>query len=283
MSVLTVPGKVLLMGEYSVIEGGRALYAAVKPGLQYSLEEGDELNPHPESPLGVFQNEMDQRIGLKRVSKSSGLGLGSSTADLIAGATFLLGRASETETLWSWHRKHFPKASGGDLAVQNEAMRTDHGFYSIENRKEIAALESTPLFAQIFLFQTSASHKQPTHVDLEKPRAAFDLVKANALVEKFEMGIQNKDEKSLAVLSVWADWLHTLGLETDFAHLVRSAFTSVPHVLGVKGCGAGLNDVFMVAVAKEGMSEKENSDFTRIASENSLHYLGNLQELLWKK
>ena len=126
-----VPGKVFLMGEYSVIQGGKALVTAIRPGIEYSLDHGQALSVHPESPLGVFQSEQNSILEIKLSSSESSLGLGSSTAELIAAEVFSNGStegARSTKALWNWYRNHFPRASGATLLFNTKPFEVVPGF-----------------------------------------------------------------------------------------------------------------------------------------------------------
>ena len=281
-----VPGKVFLMGEYSVIQGGKALVTAIRPGIEYSLDHGQALSVHPESPLGVFQSEQNSILEIKLSSSESSLGLGSSTAELIAAEVFSNGStegARSTKALWNWYRNHFPRASGADLAVQYEALRSGAGLFEVENLETVHPLSGGPLLSQLYLFQASESQKLPTHVNLNQVRSVLPLREANLFVDRFRNALEHAGESDLKVLNEWAAYLQSHGLVTDFARSVQLALSRIDGVIGVKGCGAGLNDLFLVAMGGKYSFSEVNQRLAPVLNQFQLRPLGSVEELLWRK
>jgi len=71
-----------------------------------------------------------------------------------------------------------------------------------------------------------------------------------------------------------------LGLETEFARETRSRLKSTPGVLAVKGCGAGLNDCFIVVLDRN-LESQDQGELTNRSNELNLKDLGSLKDLLW--
>jgi hypothetical protein len=288
MSQIQIPGKVFLIGEYSVLDGGNALLVATGPGFTYSSEDGETIKPHPDSPLGKYlaspgidpKGARTKTVTVKNKSKetASGSGLGSSTAELIAGSAFLHGKLPNTSAFWEWYRKNFPGQSGADLAVQLQALHDSHAFFEISNYSTIALRGYSPLFSRIYVFQVAAENKLATHVAIKK-RPAIAVERANEMVKSFLNRFNSGLDSAFGLLNDWAEFLASLEIETSRAHSIRMDFAKVPGVIGVKGCGAGLNDVFIVGTTE---TFDRIDEFTKIASDHRLKFLGNLEERLWK-
>ena len=278
VSQIRIPGKLFLMGEYSVIEGGSAILAAVQPGYGYEKSsEKSVLVDHSVagSPLSKYFKANACSFQIALTHPGLGAGFGSSTAEVIAAAVF--NSHSSFAGLLEWYQAQFPETSGADLAVQIAAMKENHPLFEIANRGQGNAIAVHPLLSQIYLFQTPAAQKLPTHLDLKKNRPALDLVRSNTMVARLKQSLVSGDASGLVVLTEWAEYLSSLSLETDFAKKVRREFSSLPGIIGVKGCGAGLNDVFLVAAGKNNSPLELNT----IARDFNLKTLGNLAALLW--
>ncbi len=260
------------MGEYSVIQGGNALLAAVKPGFSYVRSTGFVF--HQESPVAKFLK--DRPLDFSISSTGLGAGFGSSTAELVAAACFLENRFPESTSLWNWYRTIHPEASGADLVVQMDALAKGRALFKY-GVGETTACEPTPILEHIHVFSVPSDRKILTHEALKRERKSLDLSRANAWVEELRNTLESDDVSRLDVLSDWADWLKQLGLESAFASEVRYAFQRCPNVAGVKGCGAGLNDVFLVAVHQNEL----DSRISDLALRFGLKDLGPLSDLMW--
>lgn len=278
MEHFKVPGKVFLMGEYSVIEGGKAILATLNPAFEYSNTRGAAVSIHNDSPLGKYLTQTNQKLGLRMFDEGLGAGFGSSTAELIAGMQFVNGTIPQTSAILSWYKKEFPQASGADLAVQLEALHQHHALFEVSNFQSVRAIGYTAELEQILLFQVPVEEKVATHQNLQKSRPSLPLDEANSFVERLRDTFRNGDRAGLTVLTEWANWLSAFGLETELAKKIRSSFIQIPGVIGAKGCGAGLNDVFMVAIEENAAVEAK---LMTVANEYKLRFLGNLGERLW--
>lgn len=293
MNECTVPGKLFLMGEYGVIEGGQALLAAIKPGFTYSIGSKDA---HPESPLGAYSKQfaMSARVELKS-EQSLAPGFGTSTAELVAALVLTEKLSTEklstekfsqaSPELWKWYRKQFPKTSGADLLVQLEALRSSEGFFRVSEKSNIETLPSSKLFEQIFVFQTHRKDKLATHeaLNAKLPELLPDVF--NQKTQKLESALLMNEERGLKTFTEFAELLAFLGLESAHARAVRLEFSKLPITLGVKGCGAGLHDVFLVGVDRESLvpARRQNAlqTLSEVAGKFRLKSLGALSECLW--
>ena len=261
--MISVPGKIFIFGEYSVMSGGEAILVTVSPHFECFESENDDI--HVDSPAGRFGDE-NQAKKLPQVEEGLGKGFGSSTAELIA-VNELLPEPWEERRLWSWYRKNCFPASGADLAVQNRSRIEGNGFYHFQlhdddfrlNRIEVPAA----LKLSYYLFQAAPAQKIPTHQDLKKKNLSIDLKRADFLIHQWLGSFDS------AIFTQWASFLSSCGFESEFARAVRESFEDVPGVTGVKGCGAGLNDVYIVCASP-------HSKLDLVARKFNLSALGTL-------
>ena len=268
--MISVPGKVFIFGEYSVMNGGEALIAAVQPGFDCGWSNTTRI--HPNSPAGKFLIENGTQVFTK-VSGGLGSGFGSSTAELIA-ANDYLDHPWSIEKLWNWYREHFSPASGADLAVQSASRKMGAGTYHFQIHQPHFRLNQviipTEFKKNCFVFHTHVTQKIPTYSDLEnKKDQAVDVAHADLHIHRW---LKSFDP---TLLSAWADYLAKQGYESLFAHEVRKAFAAIPGVIGVKGCGAGLNDVFLVCVDQT-FPEKIQRAMSEVAVKYNLNPVGSL-------
>ncbi len=285
MKALQVPGKIFLIGEYSVIEGGRAVLAALKPPYIYG-QNAEPLQAHPESPLGQFRMNNADTSHFSILESGLGSGFGSSTADLIAGAYFNNENLADSSSLQDWYRSRFKEASGADLAVQLDAIT--RGIQEI--RGSLSGFDlglkvsSIPIseFAKerIFILKGAPETKLRTHEDLKSVRPPISLEITNTFVDRFTEALKIQSMDGFSVLSEFADYLHQLERETAGAHEIRKELSMLPGVRGLKGCGAGLNDHFLVVM--DDVKESSNvKSLEERANQLGLSLLGNLRDHLW--
>ena len=284
MPELTVPGKVFLMGEYGVLQGSKGICAALKPGYTFQWGEGTSPSPwiHPDSPLGVYQMDTGHSIFIEQLKVDAdlamGQGFGSSTAELIAGVYADLERLPETKRVWAWYREFFPRASGADLIAQMEALRTGFALFEVEDGGA-SSFSASSLLSEIQVLQINSDLKLKTHEALKQDIPTLDVNRMNQLVARVKNGLEQGDRLDLQAFNEFAEILNQAGLETKLAHETRLAFSKTTGVYAVKGCGAGLHDVFLVAseLKTPCYFEKINA----LAERFQFTPLGSLQELLW--
>jgi hypothetical protein len=291
MSTFTIPGKVFIIGEYSVLQGGRALLAALRPGYQILVGADAKQNmgnsadqvahlPHPESPIGRYSNEVGKDFLFSMDTDSMNAGFGTSTAELIAGVMEDVERLPETKRVWAWYKEQFPKTSGADLAVQMEALRSKRSLFEFD-QGEVSAFGDSKLASHIYLFQVNPAQKLKTHEALKSEIPKLDIPKLNAMVDEVKSAFESSELQKLTALNTFADTLHAHQLETSFAHEVRMAFAKEPGVLAVKGSGAGMNDAFLVVTRAEFSETKDMDALLAVAKSFHLIPCGSLKELLW--
>ncbi len=270
--MIQVPGKIFIFGEYSVMRGGEAVVAAVNPSFQCSWDLSKKF--HPESPAGRFLTVNNTQAFLS-VGGGMGPGFGSSTAELIASNEYLPHPWND-QKLWCWYREHFFPASGADLAVQMKSRKQGAGLYHFQIYNADYRMDKieVPYLMQsnCLVFHCPPTQKIPTYSDLENRK---DTVVDNRIADAFVHRWLKTFDAS--VLNEWADYLASLGFESLFGHEVRKAFQSVVGVSGVKGCGAGLNDVFLVCINQDQPSLTLKA-IQQVAEKFHLTPMGNLNE-----
>lgn len=241
-----IPAKIFLLGEYSVLSGEPALVAAIR------LHEGESF-----------------------------YGFGSSTANYILESSRALG-STATENIWNAYCKENPHASGADLIAQSEALKGKGSIFKIQvknNAMVATAMTSFELLNSIHVFSAASSMSRKLNTDhhLKTLPQELNYPKSEIFIDRF---LNAKNVSELSVISEWADLFNELQLETNEAKLDRDYIQSLPGVTGVKGCGAGLNDVFIVAIDQKAIpSVSVLTQF--ISKERNLSYQGTLQSRLW--
>jgi len=268
--MIQIPGKIFLFGEYAVMQGGEAVIAAISPHYQ-ALQEGQL---HPDSPASVFMKERGMSASFQ-ISQSPGPGFGSSTAELIV-ANRLVADPLSSADLWAWYRERFHPASGADLAVQSTALKEGTGLYQFQilgDSYRIRKLEVPQFFvSNCLVFQCPPSQKIPTHTHLENQNdQSLQLQVSNDFIHRWLKGFDPRQ------MNEWADYLARSGRESLFGHEVRKAFSSIAGVNGVKGCGAGMNDVFLVSMDQVNPPQTLK-EVHRVAELHDLNFLGGLHE-----
>ena len=270
--MISVPGKIFIFGEYSVMNGGEAILASVKPEFQCSWN--NTIRVHPHSPAGLFLTENNAQI-LTAVEGGLGAGFGSSTAELIA-ANECLDHPWSQKKLWTWYHDHFSPASGADLVVQDLSRKEGLGFYHFQIQdpdcRVNPVMVPTVFKMNCFIFHAPSTQKIPTYSDLEnKKDQSLDVSVADHFVHRW---LKSFDPH---LLTEWADYLAKVGFESLFAHEVRKSFQAIKGIQGVKGCGAGLNDVFLVCV-DQSLPRKTQLDLASVAEKYHLKSLGNVMD-----
>jgi hypothetical protein len=270
--MISVPGKIFLFGEYAVMKGGEAIVAAISPTFQSHVEFSQAV--HPESPAGKFLNlnSIGTSMGL---SEGAGAGFGSSTAELIFANETLL-KPWDDRTLWTWYRERHLPASGADLAVQMESRKQGFGTYHFQLQKDFYRIQKVEVpnlvLSHCLVFQCPPKQKIPTHSDLERQKPVeVENSFSDRLIHRW------MESFDFSLMTEWANELADRGYESVFAHEVRKAFTQVSGVIGSKGCGAGLNDVFIVGISQEHPNETIKG-LKQVAARFDLLFLGSLQD-----
>lgn len=267
----TVPSKLMLIGEYSVLVGGGALVTTLAP--RFAIRMFRERSPWATSVVHCFHSESSVARFIADFSRSdhechgnvldfsdphSGRGgFGGSTAEFILAFAALRGKG-DLQSVWREYRKLNPRASGADLAAQyvggtirfsneNDAANVisfggSVGACAVLDRIQVFSAthqEGRKLNTTLHLESETASAfsgtpqsmREPLYRSFEKACSAFSVGDARGFG---------------AELSVYADVLSWLGLEVRPSHDDRIAFCELSGVYGAKGVGAGLSDVMIV-------------------------------------
>ena len=266
------------MGEYSVIEDGPALIALLNPGYTYQRGPSDRI--HPESPLGRYLAETSDAGVLQRSTASMEPGFGSSTAEMVAAWSQGHRTNFDPVVLLSWYRERFPRASGADLLAQSLGFQCGPGLgkslvHVQRDQGEWVSTEQN-LLEHVWVFAGPSDQKVKTHEDLEKKRGPIPREELKACTIELLNALSSGELAGLRLLSRYAELLNGVGRESEFGYNVRRRLSKIPGVFGVKGCGAALNDHFLVAVEDPGMKAHSFS-----IQDLGLRFMGSLKECSW--
>jgi hypothetical protein len=268
--VWSAPGKVFLLGEYSVLAEGAALLAAVGPRFRLSTESfagAEALQPHPLSPVARIRG-LELPHGLFFADPWLGAGgFGASTAQVALLALSQGRDLQDAETLrglWVRYREastpsdgHTLAPSGADLVAQCRggvtlfAPKYSAGsfktramgilFEALSGRMELRVLQATH----------QAGRKVPTHDHIRTLTQNLPaLVKAlQPIVERGVLALEKGDPEEFGrTLSEYGDRLGSLDLEDGATRRDRIRLAEVPGVLGIKGTGALQADALVAAL-----------------------------------
>jgi hypothetical protein len=260
-----VPGKIFILGEYSILDHYPALVATVQ------LPTGTTL-----------------------------YGFGSSTARYVDNNA-KLNHPRPTDELWHQYRLDHPDASGADLVAQDRSYRFKERLTEVTIAQQthesafpslkfqcVDARVNRDLFIHILVF--SAAHlpdrKLRTYEDLSKLKThhiknseATRFPDSTPYLMKFYSA---KNAEDLVIFDDFADAIAIRGLESQSAQQDRSWIKKQAGVIAVKGCGAGLNDVFLVVSERPPFTSQTDQLIDRIVQDRKLRYLGTLHDLVFQ-
>jgi len=253
--ILSVPGKVFLLGEYAVLTGAPAWVTALGP--RFELHPDGDTEFHPESPAGRFIAARNPgarpRVSGRFVDPWEGRGgFGGSTAEFAMVAY----RAGIRDALEAWReyrklsegRPEVRRPSGVDLLAQWRGGTIEWNF----EPDSVADLSNSVRDLPLLIF--SATHlpnrKTVTHSHLET-LASGTLTFESLLpsLERARRGLSIRDWGEIGrAFSAYADSLAHLNLEAPAVRNERLALSRLPSVLGAKGCGSLQTDAMLVVV-----------------------------------
>lgn len=267
LSLTSIPGKIFLCGEYSVLYGGPALLARTEKKFTLSNSQNNNLGKtlkvsefHPRSPAGILFGSLSIRDKKKIENQyfedpffGRG-GFGASTAQFLfvwnSVNQNILGQDRWKKVLIDYHgvvsQSGQIKPSGADLVSQT----LDESCVLFHPKKEYAiAIQRPEHFNGAYVFSATLKkdRKTNTHEHLN-------------LLEQIPLDILEKLEKiTIEALEFIADHKKFSQSLNDYAAVLMSAhlvskgaiedmncLSKVPGVSGVKGCGARLSDVIIV-------------------------------------
>jgi mevalonate kinase len=261
-SLLSVPSKAFLIGEYAVLSGAQALVATFGPRFSLGPKNRADQNAvvfHPDSPAGRLMKANRWEGIWEYTDPYQGTGgFGGSTAEFLLGYAIsqiksdspIQSPVSDEDAWRAWNRyKEFtPLASGADLVAQWLG-----GTVSVDIKGTSARrLELGDLGRCLLIF--SAAHQEDrkvkTHEHLTAPAAQ---IKASSymilLIERATDAISRGNVHQFASsLNQYGDLLRDAGLEVPATSQDREAIIRIPGVIGVKGTGALQSDGLVVIV-----------------------------------
>lgn len=256
--IISIAGKVFILGEYAVLASRPAVVAAVGPRFflrhnSFSTPGGTLLEDfHPQSPVGRLSRSLDQTHELGEYlfydpHEGRG-GFGASSAQF-ALVDYLHGNRSWTsayQTYRDFYSGERVPPSGADLVTQWLG-----GVQVFDPAKMSANDVSSKIdWSDVLVFSCThqANRKTPTHEHLGALSEIDTLAeKLSPVLDRGIASIQAGDSQGLgSALGVYADILHEVGLEDPQAYQDRKAFQAFPEVAGVKGAGAMLSDLMIV-------------------------------------
>ncbi len=268
---ISIPGKVFLVGEYSVLAGGPILGMTVGPRFEATSVATSPSDFRfmnilaPDSPAGKWLARTDaaksQRFFWKDPIQTGGLG--ASTAQFIAAYWMAQSDLTERphwqdllEAYWSPGILSSTglRPSGADLITQwlGGVVLYDPSQASVTMLQDIFPSEHFVLFSAT----DRPERKTATHLDLAKwdPKDFFGtfsdgLKDLKAITLEVVRSISAADLQGLgSQMTAYAERLAQMKLESQAAREDRLFFSSMPGVLGCKGSGAQLSDIFVILV-----------------------------------
>lgn len=244
---IKIPSKTFLMGEYSVLMGGRALVLAHAP---YFEIEGapPEVAFHKDSPAGKLLSSMqaEQTFTFKDPHDGGG-GFGGSTSEYLG--TYLklqpeVQRREIMETYFSYFDTDKTSPSGADLCAQSFL---EEGV--LEYQKEpLAAFQHKWPFPdmKVLIFKTDQKVKTHEHLDELLMENLGEL--GNASEEAIEAFV-NKDQIGfLNHVNEFTKEQAMRGLLAPESMKLIIEMSKIDGVLGSRGCGAMGADVLALFV-----------------------------------
>lgn len=256
----SVPGKTILLGEYSVLCNGNALVATLPHRFVLESSDGSQTFVK-DSPAGKLleRNHVTSlsSVSIRRPLNGRG-GIGGSTAEFALLYSYLYSEGSlDSYPIWKSYRgwmgskQEFPP-SGADLFSQCRGGLT---YFISENPKKSPLLEGGKLsqaLSQMDVFLAD-ERKTPTHLHLQSEKVR-DFLKDPKNVSEFshkvESGVEflvsGQIERFGQTMTDYAEGLSHWGLEHPMAREDRLGFQQISGVLGCKGNGAFLSDTITV-------------------------------------
>ncbi|MEK6705534.1 MAG: hypothetical protein AABZ06_07080, partial [Bdellovibrionota bacterium] len=268
-----IPGKVFILGEYSVLADGAAVIATVGPrfGMRVFRRDAEcsffDAGPfHPKSPaarlvdFAIRQDHdvTDLAFGFEDFCCGKG-GLGSSTAQFALVYLALAGKLG-WETRWQKVWKLYRELAGSSVFVPSGADLIGQwvGGVNVVDLNQQQCFDVFPVFDWSRLLVFSATGQQgrkvATHEHLSGLANTGFLSGQSGLLRDLKNltneavgAIKNNQPMRLGeVMDEYADSLSAVSLESSETKADRAALRNMSGVIGVKGCGAMQSDVLLV-------------------------------------
>jgi mevalonate kinase len=253
----SIPGKVFLLGEYSVLSGGPALLAATAP--RFSAREAHNSREfHPKSPAGKFKRSLPAGIPPFEFYDAYGEagGFGASTAQFALSYAMMFGVDQSWQEVYQTYRKltsdeKLPP-SGADLVAQWMG-----GVVSFDPEQMLCTQLATSFpWERLLVFSAAhqAGRKAATHDHLKLLRENSLLHAESSLahelagltLEALAIIKADKTEGFGNILNFYGDVLREARLEAEATGVDRKNLAKLPGVIGVKGAGALQADCLVV-------------------------------------
>jgi mevalonate kinase len=261
-SLLSVPSKAFLIGEYAVLSGAPAIVATFSPRFTLGPRNHSEQKAvfHPDSPAGrLLKANRWEGIWEFRDPYLGAGGFGGSTAEFLLG--YAISQIKSEHSIqapvcdedawhaWSRYKEFTPQASGADLIAQwlGGTVHVD--------LKEASAkrMELGDLGRCILIF--SAAHQEDRKVKTHEHLANDATAKFKAsqylllLIERAHDAIgRGNVHQFTSSINQYGDLLREAGFEIEATTRDREAIIRIPGVIGVKGTGALQADGLVVVV-----------------------------------
>lgn len=266
-SRLSCPGKVFLLGEYSILHGSPAMIATVGPRFRLLGQALGSTNLQTTFPEGCpadlllrSMNRADTHFRwLDPLNGAGGLGASSAQFLLLAYAHHQeLGITPNWKSVWQLFKKLNPQPSGADIVAQIL------GDITIFDPQKVEATSHLPprIAHSILLFSTTLgdfSHrdrKVKTHehlADYEKhPLSSAKLNELNQATLDGINALKSDSCEGLAqAINKTADLLSSAHLSLPATDADREALMGLPGVLAIKGAGALQADAIVILLEPE--------------------------------
>jgi mevalonate kinase len=252
-STNSIASKIMILGEYAVLQGAPALMAAIAPRFQFDTRDPENLKFHPASPAGRWSEGKNLKGRFIDPFSDEG-GFGGSTAEL-ALLLYSQGIHSLKDALAIYRGltdqgQTFPP-SGVDFAIQ---WRGGAAWVSADSLVFADVAESLAQFhVLIFTGTHLLGRKIKTHEHLKNLKTdASEFEKLFPVLDLAKQSLTDGNAIHFGEsLSLYADLLSEMGLEVSGAKDDRKTVSEIPGVLGAKGCGAGLSDSMIVVCESE--------------------------------
>ncbi len=258
MSTLTIPSKTFLLGEYAVLEQGKAILASTHPNFIIEFSRADTQSSFgilPESPTQQFIDDHPstfKHCHLEYLDPHiSRGGFGSSSAQFLSAYAYHAQNTEQTielpallETFWHYHQHGERLPSGADIAAQW------HGGILAYDRNAFTCQALRWPFEELDFVIIKTHLKIATHKHLETlPNQPFtDL--HDLVIQGESALINHQSDQWVNTVNAYQTALHQLGLSHPDIQVPLASIQTLPGVLAVKGCGALGADVFYVVIQK---------------------------------
>ncbi len=278
-SCYSIPGKVFLLGEYSVLLGSPAILAATRPRFSARFDGAQHFSHlphtasrefHPQSPAGRLERSLSSGIPhfeFHDAYQENG-GFGASTAQFALSYALMGGARSSWQEIYKRYRELMAAEnelppSGADLVAQ----WLGGVVYFDPEKMECQQLSQIFPWNRLMIFSAAhqAGRKVATHEHLKVLERSGIFKPGHKLVEELSAitraayaeivqdkpGGPDQTEKFGELLSAYGEGLAQAGLELAATSREKARLSAVSGVLGVKGAGAMQADGIVVWTSKD--------------------------------